>query len=226
MLKVNDHPKIAPSLLAADFAALKEEVLALEHAGADWLHWDVMDGHYVPNLTFGPMVVKALRPVTRLPFDVHLMIQPVMPFIKAFADAGADFITFHPEASTDPLEDIRLIKSLGKKAGLSLNPETSLETVLPFLEMLDLILIMTVSPGFGGQSFKEEPLLKMAELRRLIDQKKLSVLLSVDGGIGPQTAQRALTHGADVLVAGTSILSHKNHYKKAIDALRHPFKDA
>ncbi|MBS0185122.1 MAG: ribulose-phosphate 3-epimerase [Proteobacteria bacterium] len=226
MFKINTHPLIAPSLLSADFSCLKEEVLALEHAGADWLHWDVMDGHYVPNLTFGPMVVKALRPITELPFDIHLMIEPVTPFIEAFAKAGGDYITFHPEASLDPLKDINLIKSFGKKVGLSLNPETPLETLFPFLDKLDLVLIMTVSPGFGGQSFKEAPLEKVEKLRILIKQNNLSLLISVDGGITPQTAKSALTYGADVLVAGTSILSHKNHYKKAIKALRYPFENA
>lgn len=226
MSHIKSVPKIAPSLLSADFSCLKDEVLALEQAGADWLHWDVMDGHFVPNITFGPMVIKALRASTCLPFDVHLMIHPVAPFIKAFAEAGADYITFHPEASADTLQDIMTIKSFGKKAGLSLNPETPLETILPFFDVLDLVLIMTVSPGFGGQSFKEAPLLKMAKLRALIDQKKLSIQISVDGGITPQTAKNALEKGADVLVAGTSILSHKNHYKEAIEALRNPFKNA
>lgn len=198
--------------------------MALEQAGADWLHWDVMDGHFVPNLTFGPMILKSLRPFTHLPFDVHLMIRPVAPFIAFFVEAGADYITFHPEASTDPFQDICTIKNFGRKVGISLSPEVAVEDVLPFLDKIDLVLVMTVSPGFGGQSFKEDILLKISKLRTLIDQKDLPVAISVDGGITPQTAGKVLKEGADVLVAGTSILSFKNHYKEAIEDLRNPFK--
>lgn len=179
-----------------------------------------MDGHFVPNLTFGPLIISALRPFSKLPFDVHLMIQPVSPFIEAFAKAGADYITFHPEGSENPQKDIQTIKSLGKKAGLSLRPDTPLEVVLPFLDHLDLILIMTVHPGFGGQRFMSGPLHKLQELRKKASQLKL--YFSVDGGISPLTASEALKVGADVLVAGTSVLSHKHNYKGAIDALRFP----
>ena len=220
---VRPLPKIAPSLLSADFSCLKDEVVALTQAGADWIHCDIMDGHFVPNLTFGPLILQSIRPFTKLPFDVHLMIQPLDPFLEAFAQAGADLITFHVEASKDPLYDIKKIKALGKKAGISLRPETSLDSILPFVEALDLVLIMTVRPGFGGQSFMPQELIKVERLRALIDQKNLSLQISIDGGITPKTAKDALRAGADVLVAGTSILSHKPHYAKAIEALRCPF---
>ena len=214
-------PKISPSLLSADFTCLKDEISALEQAGADWIHYDVMDGHFVPNLTFGPCILKALRPLTTLPFDVHLMIAPVFPFLEAVAHAGADYITFHIEASLDPLSDITFIKNLGKKVGLSLRPSTPLESLIPWLEHLDLVLIMTVNPGFGGQSFMEDQLSKAKHLRSLIQEKNLPLHISIDGGITPQTAPLALKNGADVLVAGTSILSHpKESYKNAISALR------
>lgn len=201
--------RIAPSILSADFAKLGEEVRAITEAKADYVHVDVMDGHFVPNLTIGPMVVKALRPHSKLPFDVHLMISPVDPFVKDFADAGADIITFHPEAGSHPHRTAQLIKSLGKKAGLSLNPGTSISTVEWLLPDIDLVLVMSVNPGFGGQKFIESSLHKIKELRRRIDavseaQGGRPIDLEVDGGINIETAKLTIAAGADVLVAGTA----------------------
>ena len=196
--------RIAPSILSADFARLGEEVRAIGEAGADWIHVDVMDGHFVPNLTIGPAVVKALRPHTRLPLDVHLMVAPVDPYVPAFAEAGADIITVHAEAGPHIHRTIQLIKSLGKKAGLSLNPGTPAEAVDYVLGDLDLILVMSVNPGFGGQSFIARQLDKVAALRRRIDASGRAVDLQIDGGINAETAARAVAAGADVLVAGTA----------------------
>ena len=201
--------KIAPSILSADFAQLGAEVRAITEAKADYVHVDVMDGHFVPNLTIGPMVVKALRPHSALPFDVHLMISPVDAFIAEFAQAGADIITFHPEAGPHPHRTVQLIKSLGKKAGLSLNPGTPLTTVEWLLPDIDLVLVMSVNPGFGGQKFIESSLHKIKELRRRIDavseaQGGRPIDLEVDGGINIATAKQAIAAGADVLVAGTA----------------------
>jgi ribulose-phosphate 3-epimerase len=201
--------RVAPSILAADFARLGEEVRAIAKAGADYIHVDVMDGHFVPNITIGPSVVKALRPHAALPFDVHLMIAPVDPFIPEFAAAGADIITVHPESGPHLHRTIQLIKSLGKKAGVSLNPASSVAAIEPVLEDLDLVLVMTVNPGFGGQQFIRSQLDKIATLRHMIDAvtdgKPGRVIdLEVDGGINEITAADAVRAGADVLVAGTA----------------------
>lgn len=196
--------RIAPSILSADFADLGAEVRAVDAAGADYIHIDVMDGHFVPNLSIGPGVVKALRPHCAKPFDVHLMIAPVDPFVDAFANAGADIITFHPEAGPHPHRTIQLIKSLGKKAGLSLNPATSIAWAEELIGDVDLILVMSVNPGFGGQSFIDSQLDKIARLRRIIDASERDIDLEVDGGINGDTAPKAIAAGADVLVAGTA----------------------
>jgi ribulose-phosphate 3-epimerase len=201
--------KIAPSILSADFANLGAEVRALEAAGADYVHVDVMDGHFVPNLTIGPMVVKALRPHSKLPFDVHLMISPVDPFVADFAQAGADIITFHPESGPHAHRTVQLIKSLGKKAGVSLNPATPLSAIDYLLPDLDLVLVMSVNPGFGGQKYIPSASDKLRELRRRINAVSDSqggrvIDLEVDGGINSETAAEAIAAGADVLVAGTA----------------------
>jgi ribulose-phosphate 3-epimerase len=197
-------PKLAPSILAADFAKLGEEVRAMTDAGADYIHVDVMDGHFVPNISIGPQMVKALRPHTSLPLDVHLMISPVDPFVKEFADAGADIITVHPEAGPHLHRTIQLIKGLGKKAGVSLNPGSPISLIEHILADIDLILVMTVNPGFGGQSFIDGQRAKMRDLRTLIDRSGRAIELEVDGGINGQTAALAVEAGADVLVAGTA----------------------
>jgi ribulose-phosphate 3-epimerase len=214
-------PVIAPSMLSADFAKLGEEVRAIDGAGADWIHIDVMDGHFVPNITIGPGVVKALRPHTHKPFDVHLMISPVDPFLDAFAEAGADIITVHPEAGPHLHRTVQHIKSLGKKAGVSLNPATPADAIDYVLEELDLVLVMSVNPGFGGQKFISSQLRKIEAIGETIVQRGLKVDLEVDGGIDAETARDALGAGATALVAGTAAFrGGPSAYAENIKALR------
>ena len=218
---MNSLIKISPSILSADFSKLGEEVIALEKAGADLIHIDVMDGHFVPNITIGPEVVSKLRKHTSLPFDVHLMISPVNDFIKNFAEAGADIITIHPEATNDLLDSIKKIKSFNKKVGISLNPETSIDKVLPFLNLIDLVLVMSVNPGFGGQKFIEETLQKVKILRKEIDEKNLEAKIEIDGGINFDNAKKVIRAGVDILVSGTTIFKENNgNLKKNIQLLR------
>ena len=215
------QPLIAPSILSADFAKLGEEVRAIDEAGADWIHIDVMDGHFVPNLTIGPGVVKALRPHTSKPFDVHLMISPVDPFLDAFAEAGADVITVHPEAGPHLHRTVQRIKALGKKAGVSLNPATPAKALDYVLGEIDLVLVMSVNPGFGGQKFISGQLKKVEAIANRIAKENLDVRLEVDGGIDPDTAPQAIAAGANVLVAGTAAFrGGPDHYADNIRALR------
>ncbi len=197
-------PLISPSILSADFARLGEEVRAIDEAGADWIHVDVMDGHFVPNITIGPGVVKALRPHTARPFDVHLMISPVDAYLEAFASAGADIITVHPEAGPHVHRTVQAIKALGKQAGISLNPATPAKMLDYLIDDIDLVLVMSVNPGFGGQSFISSQLRKIEAVRKMIDKSGRDIRLQVDGGVDTGTAPSCVSAGADVLVAGTA----------------------
>ena len=213
--------KISPSILSADFSNLGSEIKNLENAEADLIHIDVMDGHFVPNITIGPEVIKKLRAYTSLPFDVHLMISPVHNFITDFAKAGADIITIHPEATDNLMNSVKKIKSLKKKVGVSLNPETSIDKVLPVLNLIDLVLVMSVNPGFGGQKFIDKTLEKVKFLRKEIDKRKLKVEIEIDGGINFSNAKMAKEAGADILVSGTTIFKENGgDLKKNIQLLR------
>jgi len=210
---------IAPSLLAADFARLGEEARAVEAAGADWLHLDVMDGHFVPNISFGPGLIRGVRAHCSLPFDVHLMISPVEPYLAAFAEAGADIISLHPEAGPHLHRALQMIRGMGKRAGVVLNPSTSPDSIAWVLDQIDLVLVMTVNPGFGGQQFLASQVPKISALRRMIDDTGRDITLAVDGGITAETAPRAVAAGADTLIAGTAIFGQPG-YAAAIAALR------
>ena len=213
--------QISPSILSADFSQLGTEIKKLEKGGADMIHVDVMDGHFVPNLTIGPPVIKALRKHCSLKFDVHLMISPVHKYIKAYADAGADIITIHPEATQDLADSIKMIKELNKKVGVSLNPESKIELITEFLDQIDLVLIMSVNPGFGGQKFMPEVLDKIKQLKKIQQGKNLSFDIEIDGGINFENCKIAIDAGANILVSGTTVFkSNDGDIKKNIDLLK------
>jgi ribulose-phosphate 3-epimerase len=211
--------KIAPSILSADFSKLGEEIKDVERGGADYIHVDVMDGHFVPNITIGPLIVEAIRPITKLPLDVHLMIEHPDQYIEAFANAGADYITVHVEACKHLHRTIHHIKSFGVKAGVVLNPATPVQMIEHVIDDIDMVLLMTVNPGFGGQKFIDQVLPKIRQVKELVDQKGLSVEIEVDGGVNEETARKCVEAGANVLVAGSAIYNEKDR-KKAIEKIR------
>lgn len=211
--------KIAPSILSADFSKLGEEIKDVERGGADYIHVDVMDGHFVPNITIGPLIVEAIRPITKLPLDVHLMIENPDQYIEAFANAGADYLTVHVEACKHLHRTIHYIKSFGVKAGVVLNPATPVQTIEHVIDDIDMVLLMTVNPGFGGQKFIEQVLPKIRQVKELVDKKGLSVEIEVDGGVNEETARKCVEAGANVLVAGSAIYNERDR-KKAIEKIR------
>jgi ribulose-phosphate 3-epimerase len=211
--------KIAPSILSADFSKLGEEIKDVERGGADYIHVDVMDGHFVPNITIGPLIVEAIRPITKLPLDVHLMIDNPDQYIEAFANAGADYLTVHVEACKHLHRTIHYIKSFGVKAGVVLNPATPVQTIEHVIEDIDMVLLMTVNPGFGGQKFIEQVLPKIRQVKELVDKKGLSVEIEVDGGVNEETARKCVEAGANVLVAGSAIYNERDR-RKAIEKIR------